>query len=74
MKKLFKWFIYKVTYQRKEYRRVLKTDDLCSFMWDYEQYLRGQWKYDGEDDIEAIYEKWWEMKRDNGIDLDDLIE
>ena len=59
---------------RQSYKRVVHVDDMVNFLWDYQEYLRGQWKYgDPPDDINKIYDKWYEMLGDNGIGLDELI-
>ena len=58
---------------REEYDRANKALDLCMFIWDFQGYLRGQWKYGLGDDISAIYDKWHELKELHGIDLDTLI-
>ena len=57
-----------------DYRQAVHASDMCSFLWDFQNYLRNQWKHDGTDNIEVIYEKWHEMLNDNAIDLDQLIE
>ena len=61
-----------VTYDTKEdMERALKADDTFSFIWDFQQYLRGQWKYGNPpDDIQVIYDKWFETLRDHSIDMD----
>ena len=57
-----------------EYNLANSAGDMASFMWDFQQYLRSQWKYaDTPDDIEAIYNKWFEMLGDNNINLDKLV-
>lgn len=59
--------------EREEFERATKATDLCSFIWDFEQYLRGQWKYDDPpDDINAIWNKWHELKNEEGINMDKL--
>lgn len=46
---------------------------LCSFIYDFDQYLRGQYKYaEKPDDIEKIREKWYDLQRDENIDMDKL--
>ncbi len=79
IKRLFsnlgKWFFYHMISSRQGYKRVVHVDDMVNFLWDYQQYLRGQWKW-GEppDDIETIYEKWYEILNDNNLHLDGLIQ
>jgi hypothetical protein len=56
-----------------DFQRASRADGLCSFIWDFQQYLREQWKYaDTPDDINTIYEKWFEYLNENNIDLDRL--
>jgi len=64
---------YKLPKDRADFERASKADDLCSFIWDFGQYLRGQEKWAEEpDDIGKIRDKWVEMLNDNNIDLDKL--
>ena len=57
----------------KDALRAVKSTDLCAFIWEFQQYLRSQYKYaDTPDDIGRIYEKWFEMLNEEGIDLDNL--
>ena len=57
----------------EEAKRALKSTDLCDFISTYQHYLRSQHKYaDPPDDIEKIYEKWFEILSDCSIDLDDI--
>lgn len=47
---------------------------LSLFAWKFQQYLRSQIKYaDKPDDIDEIYEKWFEMMRTDDIDLESLV-
>ena len=58
-----------------DYRRMSKVDDICSFMWEFQQYLRTQVKYaEKPDDAEAIYKKWFEMLHDEDLDMDKLMQ
>jgi len=70
---LVKWFIYKVATSRMEYMRATQADRMCSFMWEFQQYLRGQVKYAAEpDDVYDIYDKWFEMMNEEGVDLESI--
>ncbi len=59
-------------------KRTLKATDLCSFIWDFQQYLRSIW--DGnreltEDQhklIDEIWERWHNELDDNGIKLEEI--
>ena len=60
---------------RLDHIQAVSASDMAMFLWDFQQYLREQRKY-GEppDDIDKIYEKWFEMLVDNGLDMDRLME
>ena len=74
MKRLLKYITYRLANRSEEFKRATRADEMASFMWDFQQYLRGQWKYgDPPDDIEKIYDTWFEMMRESGFDLDALI-
>jgi len=67
------WLIFNLPEDQEAYERANNADDLCSFISDFESYLRGQWKWaEKPDDIDAIYDKWFEMKSNKGIDMDRL--
>ena len=73
LRNIMKYITYKLYTSRDDYKRAAKADDLCSFIWDYQQYLRGQWKYaEKPDDIDKIYDKWFEMLNENNINMDEL--
>jgi len=58
---------------QEDYDRVNKALDLCSVLWDFQNYLRGQVKYsDKPDNIEQIYDKWFETLSANDINLEKL--
>lgn len=57
-----------------DYDLANAAQSMASFMWEFQQYLRGQSRYDGKDDIDTIYAKWFEMMREENIDLDKLIQ
>ncbi|MCP3894979.1 MAG: hypothetical protein GY706_10175 [Bacteroides sp.] len=71
--KLLKYVSYKLYSARDEYKRAAKADDLCSFICDFENYLRGQYKWaETPDDIEQIREEWYRYLDENFINLDEL--
>ena len=73
MKKLFKYFAYKISNVSDEYKRAAKADDAFNFIWGFQAYLRTQYKWgDPPDSIEEIYEKWYELLNENYIHLDEL--
>lgn len=73
MKKLLKFLGYKIYTLGEEYKRSAKADDLCSFIWEFQQYLREQVRYaETPDDIDTIYARWFEELNDHNIDLEDI--
>ena len=73
MKKLLKYLTYRLYNIGEGYKRVAKADDAFSFIWEFQQYLRSQYKWgDPPDDIEKIYDKWFEKLNDNDINMDEL--
>ena len=64
--------------EREEHMRTVHADDLCSFIWDFQQYLRQIWKYENLDGktsqelINEIWEAWHDKLTENNIDIDSL--
>jgi len=57
----------------QEHRRCVHATDLCSFIWDFQDYLRTQHKYaDPPEGIDKIYEKWFDLLGENDIHMDKL--
>jgi len=57
------------------FQRAAKATDLCSFIWEFQQYLRGQMKYgDPPDNIEKIVERWHSDLSEEGIDMEHLYK
>ena len=52
--------------------RAVAADDMASVLWDFDQYLRGEAKYKGDEVAEKIRDKLWEIMNEHGIDLDVL--
>jgi len=64
---------YKLPKDKADFERASRADDLCSFIWDFQQYLRGEWKYkETPDDIDTIYKKFNNELYEHNIDLDKL--
>jgi len=58
---------------QEEFLRIASADQLCSFIWDFQSYLRTQVRYrdsSNRDDIHKIYETWFEMMRDAGVNIE----
>lgn len=59
--------------EQEDYDRCNAATSLCDFIWDFQQYLRSQWKYsETPDSIDVIYEKWFEELNNHNINLDDI--
>lgn len=59
---------------RTDHYRCVRARDMASFIWDFQQYLREQVKYNEKDvNQREIYEKWFEYLNDADINLDNLI-
>jgi hypothetical protein len=62
--------------QREELDRALKSLALCSILWDFEQYLRdidkGHVMLQPDEMFDKIRERYFEIKDDHGIRLDEL--
>lgn len=55
------------------FRRLAAADNLCSFITDFQEYLRGQWKYSEKpDDIGRIYDRWFEIMSGNGVNMENI--
>ena len=62
---------------REEFARIRHTTDICSALWDFENYLRQLYKYtelgEREDKmVNNIADKYYEIMREHGINLDEL--
>lgn len=58
-----------------QFRRIGASLNMALAMWDFQGYLRSQVKWgDPPDDIETIYEKWFETLNANGIVLENILE
>jgi len=57
--------------QRAELEEVMQASRMGIALWDMQQYLRSQYKYaDEPDDIEKIYEMFFEILGDNNVNLE----
>jgi len=65
---------YTLPDEEKDHLRAVRSLDLCLFIADFQEYLRGQHKHgDPPDDVGKIYERWFDELSGHGIDLDNLI-
>ena len=60
-------------------KQMLRVNDLLTLLWDYDNWLRSETKYAGDDvpegKVGALYEardKLYEMMRENNISFDEL--
>ncbi len=62
-------------YQRDEYERMLKADDMCDCLWDLSQRIRGWGKYPERYERlteDSLSEFFWQTMDEHGINLDRL--
>ena len=53
--------------------RASHAADMAGVLWDFDQYLRGEAKYNGDEAAAKFRDKLWEMMREHSIDLDELL-
>lgn len=64
---------------RNEHERMMKSLDLCLALWDIDQYLRSQTKYNDNltqeqyDVLDLARTKFYEIMNERSISLDDLL-
>ena len=58
--------------ERAAFLRAVAADEMCEFIQSFSDYLRGQEKYDGKDDIGKIRETFHDLLAEAGINLDKL--
>jgi hypothetical protein len=58
---------------RMAHLRATMSLDLVLMMWEYDQHLRSEYKYNGNEEAHAYREKFLEMMSVRNIDLDQLI-
>ena len=64
---------------RDEHARMMKSLDILMVMWDYDQYLRTQVKYnenltqEQHDVFQEARDKFYELMNDRQVSLDDLL-
>lgn len=66
------------TTEKAEIRKFLNVPNLHSLIWDFELWLRNEWKYNEEGYTEAqrktlteIRNKWYELKEEAGAHIDE---
>lgn len=67
--------MFQLPEEREEFKRATKADDLCSFIWEFENYLRSV--YNGKitiegDIIDTITDKWHDLKEDASVHLEEI--
>jgi len=64
---------FKLPKEREEFYRASRSDDLAAFIIEFQGYLRSQVKHgDPPDDIEKIYEYWFDVLGSHDIISDEL--
>ena len=59
------------TTNKREFQQALKATDYLLALWDMDQWLRGQIKYEGKE-YDEVREELHNILERHGIDLDDL--
>lgn len=57
----------------EEIRRAVKATDTLMVLWDFDQYLRDEYKYNGNEAAYEMREKLSLLMDDHGVNLDDLL-
>ena len=57
----------------KEIRRAVKATDALMVLWDFDQYLRGEYKYNDNEAAYELREKLSLLLDDHGVNLEDLL-
>ena len=56
----------------ENHARMLKATDLCTCLWDIDQWLRAQIRHGNKNEYEPVRDKLHELMNENGINLDQL--
>lgn len=56
-----------------EIKKATKIDDLVSALWDFDQWLRAEYKYNGNEAASRIREEFQARLSDYGINIEDLM-
>jgi len=59
---------------QQEYERVNKSLNMAVAIWEYDQWLRGEYKYGENEHAHAFRDKFREFLTDNDIDIDRLLQ
>lgn len=51
---------------------AMKGLDLYLSLWDMDQWLRGEIKYQGRNELQEVRDKLYELMRDRNVNFDDL--
>ena len=75
MKITFEFDTDSESFQRDEYERILKADDMCAVLWDLEQKIRGWYNHPERHEPltdENLSKFFYGLLDDKGINLDRL--
>jgi hypothetical protein len=59
---------------RQEYKRCNLSLNMASAIWQYDQHLREEYKYNNNEAAFEQREKFREFLTDNGIDIDNIMQ
>ena len=57
----------------KEIRRAVKATDALMVLWDFDQYLGGEYKYNDNEAAYELRERLSLLLDDHGVNLEDLL-
>lgn len=57
---------------RAAHFRCLASDDLCGALYDFDQYLRNEIKYNGKDSLQSVRDHLYSILRDRDLNLTTL--
>ena len=58
--------------ERQEHLRAVKATDLCSILWDMDQWFRDEIKHNNKEHLQEARDKLGEFMYDNGINLNEI--
>lgn len=58
---------------KEKHLRCVKAADLCLTLWDFDQWLRSEIKYNEKEHLQEVRDELYSKMEEYGIDLDNLI-
>ena len=65
--------IYNLPDDQSDYLQAVHATDMAMALWDMNEYLRSQERYEGKDDIYKIRQAFIDILNENDVNLDILI-